>query len=281
MICRLIALLAVFAPLACSSGDDSGGSGGTGSSADSTVKNWIYGTWKGSIRNKDEDPKATLHDGTTAKVTFERYSDETSENPRRGTFSMTFPERQDTRVKGRFKEYLDSGLNLEVAESNLTLVGRQGSNTILDYILMGDGLEVSNTKMMLQLTLDDGTDDGNTPTQAEGETKAPATATNLIHRWNCTDRATRAWAVNIKSDTVFDAEIVEGGTRLIYEGSVALVKEDKEKDAVLTVKSSNNPKAVGLELYVQHVGDIEMKLRRTERKNGALVEAEEMMCRKA
>lgn len=209
------------------------GADGGGNPGDGDASAWIAGSWTGTFKLKDEDSESM---SATAKFTV---TDE-----RAGSFTITLPDNDTAAIEGKFQDFAGETLVLTVKKSSISSLGNDTSTSNLDYDLIGDSLKLQNERALLRLvrakTDDDKTDDGE-----------PTPQTGMTGHWGCQDTNGYLWAIQIKSETEFSADVTtKNGSRapIWLDGSVAKIANDAEYDARLTVTDSDVTKYVGMEL---------------------------------
>lgn len=248
---------------------------GAATPKDKVVENptWVVGEWKGEFRDRDAD-KGTPLARTTAIAVFVANPADKSERPS-GTFSFTFPELDNATAKGDFHYFPSTGVMLDVSSSTISLLDKRPHK--LDYVLVNSSLTLRNDDIILDLF--PGTaSTTETPTTTNNPT--PTTTTSLGGRWTCQDSSAHTWRVTVATDTSFSIELTQAGAGALHlSGSVALIKDNAERDAVLTVVTSNDSSLRGIEFYPKVQSDTQkMRLVRTERVGGILQAAETIDC---
>ena len=272
MICRslvpvIVALCA--ATFGCASGADDV------KSADVANTAWVVGNWKGTASNLSTDVGASLTEGTDAYATFVADPKDKSATPG-GSFAFTFPKLPNTYTKGTFMA-MGGDVLLDVSESTFSLIGNSGLRN-LSYVVTGSSMSLQNKTVKLLLVRSDGTAPGaQTPTG----TQVATTTTKLGGHWTCLDNAAATWSIFVKSDTQFDVKLEQNGSSPLWmSGAVVLLKNDAEKDAVLTVTSGNAKGVQGLEFYPKVLDDTDMSFVRTAVVNSVLTKVETVNCRR-
>lgn len=210
------------------------GAGGGGNPNGDDANAWIVGDWSGTFALKDDDDTAM---SATAK--FEVTED------RSGTFSIVLPDNDGATTSGRFQDFAGETLVLDVKTSNISSIGSEGTKSNVDYDLIGNSLKLQNERMLLRLVrdkADDGDDDGDVPDPVQ---------TGLIGHWGCLDLNGYDWAIQMKSETEFSADVsVKSGGRapIWLDGSVVKSEAGAEFDARLTVTDSDVEQYKGLAL---------------------------------
>lgn len=236
-------------------GGSTGGGGGNSSDASEA---YLFGEWTGTYAKKTSDD-AAARSPTTVKAVFKAVR----ESELAGDFEFAFPLLDGVKVKGTFVDFARRKLHFTIEESNFSSLGLAGSVTPLNYDLVGNSLEISDERILIELTRDGarGTDGG--------KTQDPAAQGPLGGRWVCTDQAGRRWAFQVRSATQFFLDVTEAGAAALQlDGQVDLLTattEAKAYDAVLTVTGGNSTKYKGLVLKVKLASESSFDLFRMDK----------------
>lgn len=226
---------------------------GGGADAPDSFKSQLGGFWKGQMTNKTVDVGSALRD-QTAEAEFNFKSDS------EGTFEIKLSSLEDAKVEGTFVDFAGKSLHLTIKSSTVSTIGVKGATTVVNYLLIGSNLELTNDRIDLQLIKTKANSSNDTD-----ELEQPSDT--LMGQWRCTDEAERTWDFKIANETDFTADIANQNGVSVWIAGKLVADQKRESTSLATVTTSADSKNVGMRLKLQLTSNNEMQVERYESKD--------------
>jgi hypothetical protein len=208
-----VALLSV-SLLACSSGSNPLAGDGAGANGANT-QNGIAGLWKGTLDNIGKSAPA---DHKPSSITATIKTDDSGQN---GTFAFALINDPTAKTEGKFTLFANQKMQLDVASSSLSLLGAAGDASNLDYVLSGRSLELSNDRVDMLLTRQDGNGATGAPNGGDSNLND---GNPLSGKYTCTDQNRQQWRIDFTSESSFSGNVVglaSGSSTVWFNGNIA------------------------------------------------------------
>lgn len=224
---------------------------GGGGNAPDSFKSRLGGSWKGEMTNKTVDIGSALRN-QTAEAEFK------FKNDAEGSFSIKISNVKDASVEGTFVDFAGKSLHLSIDASTISTIGVKDATTVVNYLLIGANLELTNDRIDLQLIKTNAASNNS----ADNTPKPPQTS--LVGQWRCTDNGMRIWSFKINDTSGFTGDIENQNRASVW------IKGKLNLEAA-TVTESADSDNIGMRLKLQLNGADQLQVSRYESKDPNIV----------